>query len=257
MKRLMNSLTTGLITLPLLAQSTFAATLSFNPNQGKLIVNCPQQVQILIDTQNQETTAIDVSVLANASGYTLNKFDYSGGLFKSYTAPKLVTLQDGQNKGKQGIHILASTLSRRGVNGSGLVGTLLITPLQKGELKLMFNYVPNSDGDDSNIAVISPDGQSASDALKGVQNATLSVVDGACPDASLAHTNGVTTGVENAIFYNLAYKPQFAADERRDAFRQRFFTTPGVKYTTYTAGSALILRGIARVIMRIRKKPMV
>lgn len=200
--------------LALSCSSTFASKLWFQPQSPEAIENCPTSVDVYLDTEGQETTAMDLRVLEDKS-FTFNDFNGQGGLFRSYSTPRIT--ESGKQKS---MYVIASTVSRQGINGSGKLGTLTVTPLANStQLSLKFAMVPWADADDSNVPVFSGSGTPV-DSLKEAQNITIPVKKGSCTTAS---QQALTTENTQAVTVeeNTQFKSQRPWDERKDAIGAR------------------------------------
>lgn len=182
---------------------------------GETVQNCPVKVDLYLDTAGVETTAMDIRVFSDETLFDLNGFDGQGGIFRSYTAPRITEIAAGSQKGKKTIYILASTVSRQGINKSGKIGTLTVTP-KSWVTSLPLNYfmVPGVDTEDSNVAAFGTGG--VYDALTSASGLVLNLK--AWPCTTEKPTEVITladnTGVK--IEQNTEYVPQFADAEKKD-----------------------------------------
>lgn len=160
--------------------SSFAAQLSFETPETDVILNCPTNISIMLDTMDKETTAADIRILVD--GFDANDFlsDGEENIFRQYTAPRVHTIQGGPLAGQKALYVLASTASRQGINKTGQVGEMIFTPKNLGEMKMQFVMIPSVDGEDSNVAVFDEETASYIDGLEEVQNITLNVIEGEC-----------------------------------------------------------------------------
>lgn len=206
----------------------------------------------MLDTMDKETTAADIRVLID--GFDANDFLVEGSenIFRQYTNPIIHKVQSAPLAGETVLYVMASTASRQGINKSGQVGEIVITPKNLGELKLQFAMIPGKDTDDSNVAVLE-NGEFV-DGLQSVENLTLNVVEGDCPGAvSLVPlTEESTANAEVVIIENDNYVPQFAAAERRDRLLNTYHTNKSTIW--FVGGGILLLLIIAVVYATTRKK---
>jgi len=66
---------------------SFAAKLSFSYPQNHLVANCPSQIDVMLDTQGQMTTAMDLRILWDQNVMSRDYFDIDGSVFKTSTLP--------------------------------------------------------------------------------------------------------------------------------------------------------------------------
>ena len=70
------------------ASPTDAAKLFFSPSTGEFSYNCPFTVDVMVDMEGQDTTAMDLKIMANDAKFSIMNFDGQGGMFRTYTKPK-------------------------------------------------------------------------------------------------------------------------------------------------------------------------
>lgn len=168
----------ALISATILIQTASAAKMSFVSPTDTMIAWCPNPVDIMLDTNGVETTAIDVRIIQE-DNFVINDFNGEWWLFRSYTIPRLTTIAWWPLVGKKTIYILGSTFSRQGIKNKGKVWTVMVTPDKNTQrVNLNFYMIPNIDTDDSNVAVFGPDG--VYDALTNVENKSFTVVSWTC-----------------------------------------------------------------------------
>ena len=68
---------------------SFAAKLSFSYPQTSLLANCPSKIDVMLDTEGQMTTAMDLKILFDPSVMSRDYFDIDGSVFKTSTLPYL------------------------------------------------------------------------------------------------------------------------------------------------------------------------
>lgn len=165
---------TKIVALSALALVSFvsvsmAGNLSFVSSTDTLIKNCPNTIDIMMNTEGAETTVIEAVVSLNDQ-YDFNGFDATQGVLKTYTNPKKLT--NGNY-----MKVLGTTASTAGFKGEGKFGTLTITP-RADTVNLELFMKPKFNGADSNMFLA--DG---SDALTSVGNKTFKALEGTCPVA--------------------------------------------------------------------------
>lgn len=160
--------------------STHAAKLSFSPSSGTFIYNCPFTVDVMVDMEGADTTAMDLKLLLDPSRFSVMNFDGQGWLFRTYTKPKYVTVRRGDYVGIDMLYVFFSTFTPPiGVQWAGKIWTLTIMPHQwVWEMPLGFYYVPGDKGEDSNIPVMS--GSELVDGIDGVGSAYFTFKEGVC-----------------------------------------------------------------------------
>ena len=218
----MNSLRSLSLTLLALATLTpvvsHAATLEFSPSTGTFVRGCPVTVNVVLDTQDNQTTASDVKIIEQPSIFTINSFDYDSGVFKAYSSPIRGTTRDASFHGSQYLYFLGTTASAIGFQGRGDFGALTFTPRAGiNDLTLSLYYVPGLNGEDSNVAEIN-DGV-VSDGLTNVVNGQYHFVDGTCTGGALPEisiTDKVSLGI-NKNFHQLT-----AADNSPSSLFSRY-----------------------------------
>ncbi|PJA48267.1 MAG: hypothetical protein CO170_03215 [candidate division SR1 bacterium CG_4_9_14_3_um_filter_40_9] len=178
-----------------------AAKLSFSYPQTSLVDDCPSKIDVLLDTEGQMTTAMDLKILFDPSVMSREYFDIDGSVFKTSTLPYFSSAD-----GIQTSYILLSTLSRWGFNGVGKVGTITVIPKLVSDapyLNLKFSMVPNKDSDDSNVVIVS--GGETFDVLDKTSELYLPISVGDCPDiigkqTVLYQQLGKVTLIQNSSF---------------------------------------------------------
>jgi len=158
-----------------------AGNLSFTSENDKLIKGCPAQIDIIIDTEWEEVNSVDLGIILN-DGFTVNDFDTSEGVYRTYSQAKKMTAKEGDFNGKEFLSMLISTTSPNGYMGEGKLGTLTITP-NTDEVTLSFYAVSDYDGQDTNLMVLE-DGVSV-DKLNKAESKTFKVIEGECTVTTL------------------------------------------------------------------------
>ena len=64
-----------------------AAKLSFSYPQTSLVDDCPSKIDVLLDTEGQMTTTMDLKILFDPSVMSREYFDIDGSVFKTSTLP--------------------------------------------------------------------------------------------------------------------------------------------------------------------------
>jgi hypothetical protein len=149
---------------------THAAKLYLSPSTGTFTYNCPFDVDVMLDMEWKNTTAMDLKMILDESRYAIMDFNGQGGMFKTYTKPKYVQTRRWQYKWINTVYVFLSTFAPpQGVVGWGKLGTLTIKPNPwVWEMPLSFYFVPWDKGEDSNIPELS--GTDLVDGLTQVEN---------------------------------------------------------------------------------------
>jgi len=171
----------GILTIGIgLSYYTNAATLSFS-GADTLIKNCPSQIDIMIDTQQEEINSAGVNFFANDS-YILNKVETNEGVFRSYANPKKLTARSKTFAGQEYRRILGTTSSRNGFKGNGIYASLIITP-KSDTLILNFYAIPGSEWEDTNLVKVI--NGTTNDTLTEANSKTFTISKEECTVASL------------------------------------------------------------------------
>ena len=225
-----------------------AATISLAPSKGELVVGCPTQVNVMLDTKGQQTTAMDLVLVADKNQIDFNDFNGQGGIFRSHSIPRIM---EGETENLQEMYILATTATRHGAIGEGSIGTVTITPKEGTKnVSLMVKMIPNTDTNDSNVAVMS--GDSVYDALDTVVNAEFTVVEGSCGTATkmealtVDNTPKATVMVDNTKFVS-----KFDKQEKRDRMMQWMVINSKM---LAIVGIVVLLIIIGGVVLFVRRK---
>ena len=179
------------------------AKLSFSPANGEFIYNCPFTVDVMVDMEGKDTTAMDLKLLLDPSRFSVMNFDGQGGLFRTYTKPKYVTVRKWNYAGIDMVYVFFSTFTPPAwVEGAGKIWTLTIMPHQwVWEMPLGFYFIPGDKGEDSNIPVLS--WNELVDGINGVSSAYYTFKEGVCDYHGSADYQ-VTKGGEFEIVKNEA-----------------------------------------------------
>ena len=115
-------LLTSVVALGSMLSVSLGAKLSFSPSSGTYIYNCPFTVDVMVDMEGQDTTAMDLKLLLNPARFSVMNFDGQGGLFRTYTKPKYVTVRKGDFAGVDMVYVFLSTFAPpSGVQGVGKI----------------------------------------------------------------------------------------------------------------------------------------
>lgn len=199
----------------------------FSTNKNYLTENCPVKIDVMLDTQWQMTTAMDLRIFLDPSNFSFNDFDGNWWLFKVYTLPVMSTIVDWRFAGKNVAYSLLSTMSRWWVLGSGKIWTLTITPVTWAQnVKLDFYMIPNNDIEDTSVIVVS--WSSAIDVLSVANWLNLPVKQGMCDEDIVnmlqLRQNALFAEIQNKqnakviVMQNQSFKSQFAFREIVDNF---------------------------------------
>lgn len=173
---------------------TDAAKLYLAPSTGTFIYNCPFDVDVMLDMEGKDTTAMDLKIMVDESRYVIMNFDGQGGMFRTYTKPKYLKVRGWAYQGLNTVYVFLSTFAPpQWVVWWGKIGTLTIKPNPwVWELPLNFFFEEWSEWADSNVPVLS--GNHLVDALTRVENWYYNLAEGPCT------YHGVATGymVESA-----------------------------------------------------------
>jgi len=156
------------------------AKLSFSPSEGTFIYNCPFTVDVMVDMEGKDTTAMDLKLLLDPSRFSVMNFDGQGWLFRTFTKPKYVTVKRGDYVGIDMVYVFLSTFAPPAwVKWAWKVWTLTIMPHKwVWEMPLGFYFVPGDKWEDSNIPVLS--WSELVDGINGVSSAYYTLKEGPC-----------------------------------------------------------------------------
>lgn len=159
---------------------SFWANLFFSPSSGTFTYNCPFTVDVMVDMEGADTTAMDLKLLLDPSRFTIMNFDGQGGLFRTYTKPKYITVKRGGYEGVDMVYVFLSTFTLpKWVEWAGRIWTLTIMPHEWArEMPLGFYFIPGDKWEDSNIPIMS--GKELVDGISSVQWAYYTFKEGAC-----------------------------------------------------------------------------
>lgn len=160
--------------------SVDAAKLYFSPSTGSYIYNCPFDVDVMLDMEGQDTTAMDLKIMVNEARYSILDFDGQGGMFRTYTKPKYINVRRWSYQGINNVYVFLSTFAPpAGVQWGGKIWTLTIMPNKWiRELPLNFFWELGSKWEDSNVPVLS--GWELVDGLTSIENWYYNLVEGPC-----------------------------------------------------------------------------
>jgi|GEM_PF-6008802 len=65
----------------------------------------------MVDMEGADTTAMDLKLLLDPSRFTIMNFDGQGGLFRTYTKPKYITVKRGGYEGVDMVYVFLSTFT--------------------------------------------------------------------------------------------------------------------------------------------------
>jgi len=139
------------IAILLISWNVFWSKFYFWEIQGEAIYNCPFEINIIIESEDYETTASEIALFLDDSLFTINKFDPSNWVFKDYINPIKSIALEWPNKWNELIKIIWTTSDKKWFKWTWVFGRFTITPLlwvDKLEIKF---YNIGRDGDDSNI----------------------------------------------------------------------------------------------------------
>jgi len=146
--------------------SASAATLSLQPSSGTMITDCPFTVDVIIDTQGQQTDASQVYLKHNLSGFSENLSFLGNGIYSSYS--------NAQNLPQR---IDTGLLGYGGGNFSG-------NNLKFGEIRMKSDQAGktvNVDIDfNKNKSITSKVADQGANILSSVNNGSYQVVNGYC-----------------------------------------------------------------------------
>lgn len=205
----------------------------------------------MLDTKGQQTTAMDLVLVGNKDQVDFNAFDGQGGMFRSYSAPRIM---DGETADTQEMYVLSTTSTRYGAVGEGKIGTVTITPKEGAKtVSLMVKMTPNTDTSDSNVAVV--DGDSVVDALDTVVNAEFKVVEGPCGNAQKmeALTISGTNKAGTVMIENNTFKSKFDKEEKKDRMMQWMVVNHKMLAVGAIVIVLLLVGGIVLVTRRKKK----
>jgi len=161
----------------MISAHSFSAKL-FLEDKKTLIANCPNSINIMIDTEGITTNTVDVKLIKNQD-YQISNLSYSGAVFGSYSKSLNAKIRQGKHKGSSALYILGTNPWIGNFNGKGKFASLSIIPQHTGSLKIDFYMIPNYNWDDSNISYIK--WWKVLDALDKVINGNFQVTVGECP----------------------------------------------------------------------------
>ncbi len=190
---------------------TFSAKLWFNSELKEVVSGCPSTVKIMLDTEGQMTTAMDLKVaIDNVSASMF--FNWQWWLFKEYTFPTLSKVDSNMT-----IYTLLSTMSRWWINSSWQIWEITFVPIDGADfVSLSFVVSVWQDVWDSSIIVVE-DGV-AVDILSDVSELKIPIVSGVC-DSSIESFVAMVEDVNTwwlVLIKNLEYESQYKVLEYRD-----------------------------------------
>ena len=234
-----------------LANTAHAAKLMFS-GADSMIKNCPSQVDIYIDSQEDDISTAGVNIVLYEDQFIVNEFLSNQGVFRLYPEPKMFTAREGDFAGKQFLRLIGSTSSANGYEGIGKFGTLTITPTAD-QVNLDFYMLPDFEGEDSNL-VTDIDGNST-DVLTSIENKVIQVKEGECKVATLPALE--LTDIEGEIFaddalYKLEDTMQVNEENIFDKNQEAKWIKKNINYIAIVI--ALLIVAVLLVVL-IKNKP--
>jgi hypothetical protein len=80
------------------------------PSDGELILDCPNPIQIRIDTNGKKTNTVDSKIIDNPE-LPITEISADDGVFDSYIKKLHSKVRQGKDKGKQATYIMGSSSS--------------------------------------------------------------------------------------------------------------------------------------------------
>ncbi len=177
---LFSSILVSTLALGLSLGSADAARLYLEPAQGTFTKNCPFNVKVMMDTQDQDVKTIDVKL--NFDREKISYVNMQNGAFSSYTtAVDRIAATGADTAGKPMIGFGAFTFTNAPLRGPAVeVASITLKSTPDAENGIVgFYALPGYAGDDSNIPQTA-DGQTV-DTLNEAANALYGFVEGECP----------------------------------------------------------------------------
>lgn len=171
-------------------------SLLFSPSDIATTTNTQFNVNVLINTAGQNVSGAGAKIVFDP--YYLTAISITTGeIFADYPAA-IINNQTGQ------ITISGISSSPTDLyNSSGTFATIAFRPYHPGQTKVKYNYVPGSTVD-SNIAVMTGNGDILSEVNELTVNITGSAVDPATPTPTPASSNATQTLSQNKTVKKLA-----------------------------------------------------
>lgn len=177
---------------------SFSAKLYLEPSSWELIANCPNTIQIMLDTENMTTNTVDVKLVDNGD-FIINSISDRWAIFGSYTKSMHSKIRQWDNKWKNAIYMLGTNPWIGRFNWDGIFANIDIIPQikwkvggetggetelekkrrKKKKITIDFYMIPNQNWDDSNVSIIQWD--KIIDTLDKARWGEYSVVEGECP----------------------------------------------------------------------------
>jgi len=158
------------------------AWLSFILQDENIIVDCPFEVDIILDTEGKKTNTVDIKIFDNQN-LQIQDFLWDKGIFQYYSKPKIAKVRYWDNKNWKATYIMWTTNSNQTIKWKKTFGTIILTAKEVGEFTLEFYMIPNFNADDSNISYLKE--WKIFDALNNVENIVLQIQKGECKPKNL------------------------------------------------------------------------
>lgn len=132
--------------------SVFWAKIWLEPSEWDLISQCPNSVDIMIDTESVETNTVGISFYMDDTSFALNELDTVWWVFPAYTSFVRWKAWHWDNKWQQTISFMWTTAKKDWFKWKWKISTLNIIPLLwVKSLDIEFYAIPEFSADDSNV----------------------------------------------------------------------------------------------------------